>query len=90
MRDYINIIVIDDESLIRKSIAFEFMHNKQTITEELNNLEVLSEGTIPLDTEDYLIYKLEKECHVTKSVPANDFTRKYQEEELKKIKESLS
>lgn len=60
------------------------------ITEELNNLEVLSEGTIPLDTEDYLIYKLEKECHVTKSVPANDFTRKYQEEELKKIKESLS
>ena len=32
MRDYINIIVIDDESLIRKSIAFEFMHNKQTIT----------------------------------------------------------
>lgn len=32
MRDYINIIVIDDESLIRKSIAYEFMYNKQTIT----------------------------------------------------------
>lgn len=32
MRDYINIIVVDDESLIRKSIAYEFMYNKQTIT----------------------------------------------------------
>lgn len=32
MRDYINLIIIDDESLIRKSIAYEFMHNKQTIT----------------------------------------------------------
>jgi len=32
MRDYINIIVVDDESLIRKSIAYEFLHNKQTIT----------------------------------------------------------
>lgn len=32
MRDYINIIVIDDESLIRKSIAYEFSHNKQEIT----------------------------------------------------------
>jgi len=32
MRDYLNIIVVDDESLIRKSIAYEFLHNKQTIT----------------------------------------------------------
>ena len=32
MHDYINIIVIDDESLIRKSIAYEFSHNKQEIT----------------------------------------------------------
>ena len=32
MRDYINIIVIDDESLIRKSIAYEFSHNKQEIS----------------------------------------------------------
>lgn len=32
MRDYINLIVIDDESLIRKSIAYEFMHKQQTIT----------------------------------------------------------
>jgi len=32
MRDFINIIVVDDESLIRKSIAYEFMYNKQTIT----------------------------------------------------------
>ncbi len=32
MRDYINLIVIDDESLIRKSIAYEFLHKQQTIT----------------------------------------------------------
>ncbi len=61
----------------------------ELISEELEALEVLSEGEIPLENEDYLVYKLEKECHVTKSTPANEFTRKYHEEELKKINELL-
>ena len=61
----------------------------ELISEELEALEVLSEGEIPLENEDYLVYKLEKECHVTKSTPANEFTRKYHEEELKKMSELL-
>ena len=33
----------------------------ELISEELEALEVLSEGEIPLENEDYLVYKLEKE-----------------------------
>ena len=59
------------------------------IISELDNLEVLSEGSLPLDGEDYLIYKLQKECHVTVSTPANEFTKKFYENELKKIEDAL-
>ena len=59
------------------------------ITSELDALEVLSEGKLPLDGEKYLIYKLQKECHVTTSVPANDFTKRFYENELKKIEDAL-
>ncbi len=61
-----------------------------SIIEELDNLELLDENdTIPLETEDYLIYKLEKECHVTTSIPANEFTKKYYADEIKKIEDAL-
>ena len=60
------------------------------ILEELENLEFLDEeSTIPLETEDYLIYKLEKECHVTTSIPANEFTKKYYADEIKRIEDAL-
>ena len=58
--------------------------------EELENLELLSDDdSMPLETDEYLIYKLEKECHVTTSIPANEFTKKHYEDELKKIEEAL-
>ena len=61
------------------------------ILEELDNLELLSDdGSVSLDTEDYLIFKLEKECHVTNSIPANLHTKKYYVDELKRIEKSLS
>ncbi|MGX8693729.1 MAG: hypothetical protein ACSW71_02355 [Methanobrevibacter sp.] len=57
---------------------------------ELDGLELLDDGeTIPLDNDEYLIYKLEKECHVTTSIPANEFTKKYYIDEMKKIEEAL-
>ena len=59
------------------------------ILKELDDLEVLSEGSTPLDTEDYLIYKLEKDCHVTNSIPANKYTRKFFVEEMKRIDDSV-
>ncbi|MBR5954829.1 MAG: hypothetical protein IK021_05420 [Methanobrevibacter sp.] len=62
----------------------------QNILKELDELELLgSDETVPLDGEDYLIYKLEKEHHVTKSSPANEFTRQFYISELKRIKEAL-
>ena len=62
----------------------------QNILSELDGLEVLSdEDTIPLESDEYLIYKLEKDCHVTTSTPANEFTHKFYESELKKIEDAL-
>ena len=60
------------------------------ILSELDNLELLDDdSTIPLEGEEYLIYKLQKDCHVTTSTPANDFTKKFYENELKKIEDAL-
>lgn len=62
----------------------------QNILSELDSLDVLSDDeSIPLDGEEYLIYKLEKDCHVTTSTPANEFTQKFYEAELKKIEDAL-
>lgn len=60
------------------------------VLEELDGLELLDDDeSIPLDNEEYLIYKLEKECHVTTSIPANEFTKKYYIDEMKKIEDAL-
>lgn len=62
----------------------------QNILQELDSLELLNEDdSVPLNGEEYLIYKLEKEHHVTKSTPANEFTRQFYVSELKRIKEAL-
>lgn len=62
----------------------------QNILEELENLDVLSdEDSISLENDEYLIYKLEKDCHVTTSTPANEFTKKFYQDELKKIEDAL-
>ena len=62
----------------------------QNILKELDGIELLDDGeTIPLNGEDYLIYKLEKHCHMTTSTPANKFTIDYYNNELKKIEDAL-
>ena len=62
----------------------------QNILSELDGLDVLSDDeSIPLEGEEYLIYKLEKDCHVTTSTPANEFTQKFYDNELKKIEDAL-
>ena len=62
----------------------------QNILDELENLEVLSDDeALPLENDEYLIYKLEKDCHVTTSIPANDFTKKFYQDELKRIEDAL-
>lgn len=63
----------------------------KAILEELEDVELLNDDmTLPLETEDYLIYKLEKDCHVTNSIPANKFTKKFYLEEMKRIEDALS
>ena len=63
----------------------------QNILKELDDLKVLDDDTtVPLDGEEYLIYKLEKDCHVTNSIPANDYTKKFYLEEMKRIEDALS
>ena len=60
------------------------------IINELDNLELLAEDeSIPLETEDYLVYKLEKDCHLTTSKPANQFTIDHYNNEIKKIEDAL-
>lgn len=62
----------------------------KNILDELDGLELLGENdSIPIDGEDYLIYKLQKEHHVTKSTPANEFTQQFYISELKRIKDAL-
>ena len=60
------------------------------IMEELDALELLDDNsTINLDDDTYLIYKLEKECHMTTSIPANEHTKKYYEAEMKRIDDAV-
>ena len=62
-----------------------------SIIEELDNLEVLSDDDeVLLETDEYLIYKLEKDCHVTNSIPANKFTKKFYLDEMKRIEDALN
>ena len=61
------------------------------ILKELDDLVLLDDdGTLSLETEDYLIYKLEKDCHVTNSIPANKFTKKFYLDEMRRIEDALS
>ena len=61
------------------------------ILNELDDLELLDDDSeVSLESEDYLIYKIEKEHHVTNSIPANEFTRKFYLEEMKRIEDALN
>ena len=54
-----------------------------------NGNEEVAHSDIDLDDDTYLIYKLEKECHVTTSIPANEHTKKYYEAEMKRIDDAV-
>ena len=63
----------------------------ELILEELDNLELLdNDESMELENWDYLIYKLQKDCHVTKSTPANGFALKHYVEEMQKIEDSFN
>ena len=62
----------------------------EKILKELDDLELITgDNSIDINDERYLIYKLEKECHVTQAIPANEHTKKFYEDEMKRIDEAV-
>ena len=75
---------------LNDAIKLEEEEFKNILT-ELDDLDLIDDDSeVSLESEDYLIYKLEKEHHLTNSIPANDFTRKFYLEEMKRIEDALS
>jgi len=71
---------------INKIISEEEEEYKN-IVEEINNLELeTSDGSIELENDKFLIYKLEKDHHITVAKPANDKTLKHHAEEIMRLK----
>ncbi len=73
-----------DEVIKLEEIEYE------NILVELDNLKLLDDDfVIDLNDENYLIYNLIKECHVTNSIPANEHTKKFYEKEMKRIDDAV-
>ena len=59
----------------------------QSIMEELNAIELKSaDDTISLDTDEYVIYKLEYDGHTLSPKPYNDYAIRHQKEEIERLK----
>ena len=55
--------------------------------EELNDIELTSaDDTIYLDTDEYVIYKLEYDGHTLSPKPYNDYAIRHQKEEIERLK----
>ena len=58
------------------------------IMDELNSAELKTvEDTIALDTDEYVIYKLEYDGHTLSPKPYNEYAKRHQMEEIKRLKE---
>ncbi len=58
------------------------------IMDELNSAELkTAEDTIALDTDEYVIYKLEYDGHTLSPKPYNEYAKRHQMEEIKRLKE---
>lgn len=63
----------------------------EDIVDEINGLELEdSNGSIELENDKFLIYKLEKDHHVTVAKPANGKTMKHHAEEIQRLKDMSS
>ena len=60
----------------------------KNIMDELNSIELKkAEDTISLDTDEFVIYKLEYDGHTLSPKPYNDYAKRHQMEEIKRLKE---
>lgn len=60
----------------------------ENIMDELNSVELKdADDTIDLNTDEYVIYKLEYDGHTLSPKPYNDYAKRHQMEEIKRLKE---
>ncbi|MBE6512550.1 MAG: hypothetical protein E7Z75_05365 [Methanobrevibacter olleyae] len=60
----------------------------KNIMDELNSVELKdAEDTIALDTDEFVIYKLEYDGHTLSPKPYNEYAKRHQMEEIKRLKE---
>ena len=60
----------------------------KNIMDELNSVELKkADDTIDLDTDEFVIYKLEYDGHTLSPKPYNDYAKRHQMEEIKRLKE---
>lgn len=60
----------------------------KNIMDELNGLELKdAKDVIFLDTDEFVIYKLEYDGHTLSPKPYNDYAKRHQMEEIKRLKE---
>lgn len=69
-------------------IIIEEEEEYKNIVDEINNLELEdSDGSIELENDKFLIYRLRKRHHVISAKPANGLTVKHHAEEIQRLKE---
>jgi hypothetical protein len=70
--------------MLRHLLNLESVKN---IVDEINSLELEnSNGFVKLENDKFLIYKLEKDHHITVAKPANGLTMKHHAEEIQRLK----
>ncbi|MDR2967026.1 MAG: hypothetical protein LBU74_03655 [Methanobacteriaceae archaeon] len=77
----------DLQGIAIDEIIMEEKQEYENIVDEINSLDYEdSNGVIELENDKFLIYKLEKDHHVTKAKPANVLTMKHHEKEIQRLK----
>jgi hypothetical protein len=77
----------DLQGIAINDLIMEEKQEYENIVDEINSLKFEdSNGAIELENDEFLIYKLEKDHHVTVAKPANDKTLKHHTEEIQRLK----
>ena len=77
----------DLQGIAIDEMIMEEKQEYENIVDEINSLDYEDpNGTIELENDKFLIYKLEKDHHVTVAKPANDLTMKHHAEEIQRLK----
>jgi len=77
----------DLQGIAIDELIMEEKKEYENIVDEINSLDYEdSNGAIELENDKFLIYKLEKDHHVTVAKPANAFTMKHHSEEIQRLK----